>query len=511
MASSSSTEPGRPPGPAGYALDRRLRRLGGLRLLLGGDPPRFVRLSDEGERSLAKLAGPLTAAPPGPPGPAERRLLDRLVDGGLVQPRPPPRPELSGELTVVVPVRDDAAGLERLLERLGRLPAVPSVVVVVDDGSRPDEARRLAAAAEGAAARLVRLAAPLGPGGARNAGLAEAATDYVAFVDADVVPDDDALGRLLGHFDDPGVVAVAPRVVAGARPGAPAGAGGRRAADRLLAYERGRSPLDLGGDPGPVGPGRRLRYVPGALLVARRRAVAELGGFDESLRYGEDVDLVWRLCAAGGTVRYDPAARAEHAVRQSARGLARQRFAYGTSAAPLAGRHRGAVRAFEAPGASAAVLAGLAAAVLVRRPPGRSAALAAAGAVAGSQTLRLARRLDGAGVPDAGSLAAVLVAGSLRSSLAGLRSALRRPWWPVAAVVLAVLARRRAWWSAAAVAAFVGAAPAAETVPGTGASYPTRLWLGGLDDVSYGTGVLAGAALARRLGALLPGPPPRRS
>ena len=34
--------------------------------------------------------------------------------------------------------------------------------------------------------------------------------------------------------------------------------------------------------------------------------------FDPALRVGEDVDLVWRLVAAGLAVRYDPAVEVEH-------------------------------------------------------------------------------------------------------------------------------------------------------------------------------------------------------
>ena len=38
----------------------------------------------------------------------------------------------------------------------------------------------------------------------------------------------------------------------------------------------------------------------------RRAALEQLGGFAEDLRFGEDVDLVWRLVEAGHRVRYDP-------------------------------------------------------------------------------------------------------------------------------------------------------------------------------------------------------------
>jgi hypothetical protein len=64
-----------------------------------------------------------------------------------------------------------------------------------------------------------------------------------------------------------------------------------------------------------------------------------VGSFDEAMRFGEDVDLVWRLAAAGWIVRYEPAAVVEHPHRATLRAWIAQRAAYGSSAGPLARRH----------------------------------------------------------------------------------------------------------------------------------------------------------------------------
>jgi len=53
------------------------------------------------------------------------------------------------------------------------------------------------------------------------------------------------------------------------------------------------------------------------------------------LRYGEDVDLVWRLHDAGWQVRYDPRTCVEHAEPERWLPWLLRRHAYGTSAAPL--------------------------------------------------------------------------------------------------------------------------------------------------------------------------------
>jgi mycofactocin system glycosyltransferase len=240
--------------------------------LIGGEPLRVMRLAPGGPAALAALARDEAA-------PAQARLGRRLVEAGLAHPLPDPCP---ADATVVIPVRD-------------RPIAAPDwpCVIVVDDGSRVP--------VPGALRRHV----PGGPGAARNTALPHVTTELVAFLDSDCLPPPDWVERLAGHFADPRVAAVAPRVA---------------------------GLLDLGAWPAEVGPGRRVAYVPSAALIVRRAA---LGRFDPDLRFGEDVDLIWRLVDAGWRVRYDPRVVVRH---HDGRRLVK-RFRYGTSAAPLARRH----------------------------------------------------------------------------------------------------------------------------------------------------------------------------
>src|ERR1019366_7511596 len=193
-------------------------------------------------------------------------------------------------------------------------------VLVVDDGSADPAAVAAVCAARGA--RLVRRSVNGGPGPARNTALRMIGTEFVAFLDSDCVPPPAWTTALAGHFADPLVAAVAPRVV-----GAPPRPGG--------------CPLDLGERPARVAPLTRVAYVPTAALLVRRAALGD--GFDETLRYGEDVDLIWRLIEAGWRVRYEPAVRVAHTEPGSLPALLRRRFRYGNSAAPLTRRHPGSV------------------------------------------------------------------------------------------------------------------------------------------------------------------------
>ncbi len=401
---------------------------------------------------------------------SQRRLARRLLDAGLAHPRPAPG-RLS-RVTVVVPVKDDLVGLDRCLKRCFSS-GVDDPVVVVDDGSAAAVAMQTLVGDHGA--RLVRRETSGGPGAARNAGLADLDTELVAFIDADVEPGEEWLHGLVGHFDDPAVVAVAPRVRS--RPGP-----GLR--DR---YEREHSPLDLGATPSIVGPGRAVAYVPSAALVVRRSAVESIGGFDASFRFGEDVDLVWRLVAGGGVVRYDPGVEVVHEPRGSWPAWLAQRFGYGSSAASLSRRHGRKV----APARCSPWSVVSWAVAAVGHP------VVGIGVAAGSSAA-LVRKLGD--IPHPAKHAARLAgAGHLRAGRA-LAQAITRVWWPLA--VLAAVACRRL---RAALAMALLLPAALDWVAGRRPADPVRsVGLSIVDDVAYGTGVWMGMIREKTLEPLVP-------
>jgi hypothetical protein len=223
------------------------------------------------------------------------------------------------------------------------------------------------------------------------------------------------------------------------------------------------------------------------VLVVRRSALLAVGGFVESLRYGEDVDLVWRLVAAGLRVRYDPAAQVQHAEPTTWRRWLRRRFAYGTSAGELARRHGDRAAPLVVAPAPAAVVA-----LAVCGQP------AAGTAVAAATAWRLRRRLRAAHVPARDATSAALVAPAA-TALAAARWATQL-WGPV--VVAAGLRSRRA--RPAAVAALV-APPLAEWVRRRPAIDPVRWTLAvWADDAAYGLGVWRGCLAARTTRPLRP-------
>ena len=425
--------------------------------VFGGSPARVLRLRPDGVAALAELRGGRVETPAG------SAHAPRLTHAGFAHPRVARR---DLDATVVIPVRDRAPDLDRCLGALGR----DHPVVVVDDGST--DASAVAAVCAEHGAKLVRRAVSGGPGPARNAALRLVGTEFVAFLDSDCVPPPGWIAALGGHFADPLVAAVAPRIVE--RTASP-------------------SPLDLGPGPARVAPLTRVAYVPTAALVARRAVLG--GGFDETMRYGEDVDLVWRLVEGGHRVRYEPAVQVMHTAPPSFPALLRRRFHYGTSAAPLTRRHPGAV----APLVLHPWPALTTGALLARRP-------AVAGAAFAASSLLLARRLRDRGVPADGMTRAM--AGGVIQTWLGLGRWCAQFAGP--AVVAALVRpggrtiRTRMERRAAAASLLLGP-PLADWLRQRPTTPPLRYLATVLaDQAAYGAGVWTGCARERNFTAVLP-------
>ena len=449
------------PGSFTLSEDASTREFDGGTVLLGGSPLRLFRISERAGRLVEQWRSGHVVGP----GRGAQLLARRLVSAGAFVPQATGGPFGNDDVTVVVPVRDRPAQLDRLLGALSGL-----ACIVVDDASADAGATKEIAERHGA--RFVGLTTNVGPAGARNAGVALAHTALVAFVDSDCVPADGWLEPLLGQFDDPLVAATAPRITR-------AGGSAR--------YEAARSSLDRGDRAGPVRPGSRVPFVPSAALLVRADVALGPDLFDASLRGGEDVDLVWRLGEAGWDVRYVPSSTVAHDDPTTLRAFLARRAFYGTTAAPLARRHGEALAPVHLSGWTLAVWS----LVLARRPVLALATLAA------SVTI-LARRLRGL-VRDPVGVAAHIAGGGTARAAAPALSALTRAWSP--ALVLGLAFRRTRVVSA--LALLIPALRDWTSDPqGLGPVRAVAVHVA--DDVAYGTGVWVGCARERTLVPLVP-------
>ncbi|TQL67569.1 mycofactocin system glycosyltransferase [Nocardioides albertanoniae] len=428
------------------------------RALYGGAPARMLFLKAAAVEALGE--GEMVVD-----SPRTARLGRLLLDRGLAEIAWSPRRAGSADVTVVVPVKDRPAALARLLEALAGLH-----IIVVDDGSSdPVETEQVAAAA---GADLLRHDQSRGPAAARNTGLRAVRTELVAFIDSDVVPVDGWLEPLLVQVGDPAVGITAPRIVALER-----GLGPGVRLSRIDRYESVRSSLDLGAAAALVVPGGPVPYVPSACLVGRTAAFGE--GFDEAMRVGEDVDLVWRTVEQGWLVRYVPESRVAHEHRGTAAGWLTRKAFYGTSAAPLAMRHHDAVAPVIV--APLTVAVGL---VLVAQRPWALGIGAGIGAAVLARTARSMRQSEHPGI-----VAARLVPYGLAASAKQCAAAMNRHWWPV--MIPAALASRRIRRAWVAAALLDGLADWSRSRPDLDPLTYTALRR--LDDLAYGAGLWWGA------------------
>jgi mycofactocin glycosyltransferase len=472
------------PLPAGFGieLDSWTKQLT-QELWFGGSPVRVARLTPAGQAAWRQLEGRRLVT-----SRATGALARYFTDTGLAHPVPPVGYAVPA-VTVIVPVRDRAGLLDRCLAALGG----EHRVIVVDDASADPVAVAQVAARH--KAKLIRREINGGPAAARNTGLVEASSELVAFVDSDCEPSTDWIERLGGHFADPLVAVAAPRIT---------GRADQTAAGR---YTEANGALDRGGRPGRVTPKAAVSYVPTAAVLARREALLAVARdervFDQAMRVGEDVDLIWRLHEAGWRIRYDPSVQVAHHEPASWGELLARRYRYGTSAAALAQRHPGDIVHLALPAWPAATVAAL----LARRPVLAAAAFGTALATTG-------HRLRQADVPRAGLTRATLAA--TRQTWLGLGryatqfaaplmvAAIAAPGRPSRAAPAPAGSAGR-WGRRAAVASLLLGPPLTAWAEGPRTLDPVRFTLGRIaDEVAYGLGVWSGCLARRTLSPVRP-------
>ncbi|MCZ4076331.1 mycofactocin biosynthesis glycosyltransferase MftF [Rhodococcus sp. H36-A4] len=458
---------GRLPDGFGVRVDPRVRKYSDGRVLIGGSPTRMLKLAPTAAAMIGDGFLEVTDS-------QSALVARKLLDSGVANPRPMSIPSPQ-DVTVVVPMKNNASGLGRLLPALHGLN-----VIIVDDGSdEPVTAPPMAWSVGGVT--VLRHETSRGPAAARNTGLRSATTDFVAFLDSDVVPRKGWLEVMLGHFSDPAVALVAPRIVALEPEG-----------NALARYEHARSSLDLGRREAAVRAGSSVSYVPSAAMLIRRHVAEECNGFDESMHVAEDVDLCWRLQEAGWRLRYEPVAHVAHDHRVTfGRWFGRKLF-YGTGASPLAERHPGMVPPISmSPWTLIATLLAISFTKL-----GLLGALATLAVTIG----RLRKMFIGLDQPT--RIAAILAAEGFIAGIWQLASAMCRHYWPI--TLLAVLLSSRIRKIALGLAV-------AEAL----ADWYNHRELGGLDplryaffkrvdDIAYGSGLWRGAVESRSLKALTP-------
>lgn len=222
--------------------------------------------------------------------------------------------------TVAIATMDRPAALERCVKALLAGETLPAQIIIVDQ-SGTDATGELVARKDWTAVvpvTYVRQSCS-GLAASRNAALAHATQQIVAFTDDDCVPDERWLTSIMRGFEYPGTDVVTGRIL----PLGPETPGFHPVSLRTSLVRcvfRGRSiPWKAGS---------------GGNVAARAEWLKRTGGFDERLGVGspgrsaEDIDMLYRLLRAGATLRYEPDAIVFHERQETERRL-RSRPSYG--------------------------------------------------------------------------------------------------------------------------------------------------------------------------------------
>ena len=236
-------------------------------------------------------------------------------------------------VSVVMPVRNEAATIEAAIESIAAQEVDATLEIVVADGMSKDGTREELTALQRRIPGLVVVDNPEGrtPSGLNRA-IAASSGDVIVRCDAHAELPPGYIARAVELLDTTGAgnvggvqraVGVTPmqRAVAAGMT-TPLGVGDAR-------FHRG----------GPAGPVDTVY-----LGVFRRSALAEVGGFDESLVRNQDYELNHRLRTAGHDVFFDPSLEVVYRPRASLRALASQYFQYGRWKRVMVRRNPSSVR-----------------------------------------------------------------------------------------------------------------------------------------------------------------------
>ena len=223
---------------------------------------------------------------------------------------------------VVIPAFNVADWIGEQLEALCRQDWNGTWEVVVSDNGSTDETRAVVERYESRLPlRIVSAGERRGQSHARNVAIASSDADWFVFVDGDDVAGEGLLSAYAanferwkymgGHYDE-----------------------GALNRPDVAAW---RYPITGNGLPKAYG---LVPFALGGNAALHRSVLEQLGGFDEELGPGEEVDLALRAYRAGIEIGWVPEAVVAYRHRSTLKGLARQQWTYGRTTVRLFDQYR---------------------------------------------------------------------------------------------------------------------------------------------------------------------------
>jgi cellulose synthase/poly-beta-1,6-N-acetylglucosamine synthase-like glycosyltransferase/peptidoglycan/xylan/chitin deacetylase (PgdA/CDA1 family) len=254
-------------------------------------------------------------------------VIDRLR-----KPQHPASPGFNPRVTVLIPAYNEETVIVRTIRSVLNSDYKNLHVIVIDDGSsdRTAEVAREAYAAEIAAGRVQVFSKPnAGKAAALNYALERMNEEIYVGIDADTVIAADAISKLIPHFEDEKIGAMAGNAKVGNR----VNLWTRwQALEYITSQNFERRALDLF---------HVVTVVPGAIGAWRTAPVKAAGGYPLNT-VAEDADLTMSLLEMGLKVDYEDRALAFTEAPIDAKGLMRQRFRWSFGTLQAVWKHRAA-------------------------------------------------------------------------------------------------------------------------------------------------------------------------
>jgi cellulose synthase/poly-beta-1,6-N-acetylglucosamine synthase-like glycosyltransferase/peptidoglycan/xylan/chitin deacetylase (PgdA/CDA1 family) len=234
-------------------------------------------------------------------------LIEKLRPDHAVMPVPEP------PVTVLIPAHNEESVVVQTVTSVLASDVKSLRVIVVNDGSTDKTGPMLDASfGDDPRVRIIHQV-NRGKAGSLHRALGEARTDIVVTIDADTEIEPDAISKLIRHFSDPTVGAVAGNVKVGNR--------SRwltrwQALEYITSQNMEKRAFDLL---------NCITVVPGALGAWRKAAIEAAGGITADT-VAEDADLTIGIRRLGWRISYDEEAIAWTEAPETAGALIRQRF-----------------------------------------------------------------------------------------------------------------------------------------------------------------------------------------
>ena len=241
-------------------------------------------------------------------------------------------PHLSPLVTVILPIRNERAFIERSLGAvLAQDYPADRMEILIADGMSDDDTRAIIAALPGAErVRIIDNPRRIQSAGL-NAAIAQATGDILVRVDGHTLIAPDYVRQCVAALQATGA-----DNVGGAMD--PVGL----TATGVAIAAAGKSPFAV---PTAFHVSQQSQFTDTVYLGAWPRRVFErVGGFNEHVGVNEDYELNYRIRASGGTIYFSPAIRSVYYGRQTFPDLARQYYRYGRSKVKTLREHPASLR-----------------------------------------------------------------------------------------------------------------------------------------------------------------------